>query len=502
MTLIFWKRLVMKNNKFKKYLERTGEVGRISGVNQSIISVTGLPSVRTKEMIVTENGERGMVYEVQKEEAQVLMFDLKRAQGGKRVARSGEFFKVPVSKGLLGRVANPLCMPIDGEGPIRGDKERMEIEREAPGITERVEVNRPLETGVTAVDLMVPVGYGQREMVVGDAKTGKTTILLQAITNQVRKGVICVYVGIGKETSALKAVESYFRKKEVFDGVSMITTSSNDYPTMHYLAPLSGMTVAEYFRDLGNDVLIVFDDLSNHSKAYRELSLLLKNPPGREAYPGDIFHLHAGIIERAGNIKGPDGGEVSITALPVAETLENDISGFIQTNLLSMTDGHIFFDINKLKKGQNPAINMSLSVSRAGNQTREDLDKEVAGKIRERLVQYRKVLEVTQFGAELSEKNRKILDFGEKIEVVFEQDTDQIISRTEQLFLFGLLFSGFWKDVPKNAVRKEVDIILKLLREDEIMPLDEIKRRINEIQEVEKLKDFCEDLAEKIEKYV
>ena len=492
----------MKNKKFKKYLEKTGEVGRISGVNESIISVSGLPSVRTKEMVMTEEGEPGMVYEVKKDQAEVLMFDLKKIQGGKRVARSGEFFKVPVSERLLGRVVDPLCLPLDGKGPVKGEKVRKKIEREAPGITSRVEVNRPMETGVTAVDLMVPVGYGQREMVVGDAKTGKTTILLQAITNQVRKGTVCVYVGIGKETSALKSVEGYLKKMDVFDGVSMMVTSSNDYPTMHYLAPLSGMTVAEYFRDLGNDVLIVFDDLSNHSKAYRELSLLLKNPPGREAYPGDIFHLHAGIIERAGNIKGPDGEEVSITALPVAETLENDISGFIQTNLLSMTDGHIFFDINKLKKGQNPAINISLSVSRAGNQTREDLDKEIAGKIRERLVQYRKVLEVTQFGAELSEKNRKILAFGEKIEVIFEQDADQIVSRIEQLFLFGLLFSGFWKDVPRAAVKKEVNVILSLLRKEELIASEELKEKINGIESAERLKDFCEELGLKIEKYV
>ncbi len=492
----------MENEKFKKYLEKTGEIGQISGVNESIISVSGLPSVKTKEMVITEDGEPGMVYEVKKDLAEVLMFDLKRVSGGKRVARSGEFFKIPVSRELLGRVVNPLCLPLDGEGPIGGKKERKKIEREAPGITRRVEVNRPMETGVTAVDLMVPVGYGQREVVVGDAKTGKTTLLLQAMTNQARKGTICVYVGIGKETSALKAVESYLKKMNVFEKLVMMVSASNDFPTVHYLAPLSGITVAEYFRDMGNDVLIVFDDLSNHAKAYRELSLLLKNPPGREAYPGDIFHLHAGVIERAGNIKGPDGKEVSITALPVAETLENDISGFIQTNLLSMTDGHIFFDINKQKKGQNPAINISFSVSRAGNQTRAMLDKDIAGKIRERLVQYRKVLEVTQFGAELSEKNRRVLDFGRKIETIFEQDTDRIISRIEQLFLFGLLFSGFWKDVPRQAMEKEIDIVLSLLKKGEVITFEELEERINRMENAEELKDFCEGIGLRMEKFV
>ncbi len=492
----------MKSKEFKKYLEKTGEVGYLSGASESIVHVSGLPSVRAKEAVITETGEKGMVYGIDQKEAEVLMFERGRMKGGKKVVRTGELFKVPVSRGLLGRIVNPLCLPLDGEGPVEGKKEKMKVEREAPGITERVEVNRPMETGVTAVDLMVPVGYGQREMVVGDAKTGKTTMLLQAISNQAKKGTICVYVGISKESSALKSVEGYLKNMNVFDKVSVVATSSNQPPTLHYLAPLTGMTIAEYFRDRGNDVLIVFDDMSNHAKAYREIALLLKNPPGREAYPGDIFHLHAALIERAGNIKGKDGGEVSITALPIAETLENDISGFIQTNLLSMTDGHIFFDINELKKGRNPAINISLSVSRAGNQTRESLDKDIAGKIRERLVQYRKVLEVTQFGAELSEENKQVLDFGKKIEVLFEQDVQELISRIQQLFLFGLLFSGFWKEVPVKTMRNEVDTILKEYHKGTVVDPEIVEERIEKIENAERLKEFCEDIGPKIEKFL
>ena len=424
----------MTDEKFQKHLQETGEIGRIIESKASIISVSGLPNLRSKETVITEDGERGMAY-VAGEESKILMFESEKAEVGKRVVRTGRLFSVPVGDELLGRIVNPLCESVDGEGPIEGEKRMERVEKEAPGIMKRIEINRPLETGVSIIDLMVPIGYGQREMVVGDAKTGKTTFLLQTISNQAKKGVVCVYVGVGKEIAALKEVEEYLKRMEVFDKVSMMITTSNQAPTLHYLAPFSGMTVAEYFRDKGQDVVIVFDDLSNHSKAYREISLLLKNPPGREAYPGDIFYLHAALVERAGNIELESGEEVSITAIPVAETMENDISGFIQTNLLSMTDGHIFFDINQLRKGRKPAVSTSLSVSRAGNQTRDDIDKDLAGKIRDRLVGYRKVLEVTQFGAELSDENQQVLDFGQKMMVLFNQDLNRLVSRPFQFFL-------------------------------------------------------------------
>ncbi len=491
----------MSDKNFEKYLEETGEVGRIVESKSSIISVSGLPSLRSKETIVTEDGETGMVY-VAGEKSKILMFENESAEVGKRVARTGNLFSVPVSDGLLGRIVDPLCNPVDGQGQIEGEKEKIRVEKEAPGIMKRIEINRPLETGVSIIDLMVPIGYGQREMVVGDAKTGKTTFLLQAISNQAKKGVNCVYVGVGKEIAALKEVEQYLKNMEVFDKVSMVITTSNQPPTLHYLAPFSGMTIAEYFRDKGKDVLIVFDDLSKHSKAYREISLLLKNPPGREAYPGDIFYLHAALVERAGNIKLENGKEVSITAIPVAETMENDISGFIQTNLLSMTDGHIFFDINELRKGRKPAVSTSLSVSRAGNQTRDSIDKDLAGKIRDRLVGYRKVLEVTQFGAELSDDNQRVLDFGKKLMTLFNQDLDRLVPRTSQFVLFGLLFSGFWKGVPQRTMESEIEIILDNLEAGKIISEEELNTKIDQMDNAEDLKDFCEDLAPEVEKLV
>ena len=492
----------MSNEKFEKHLQETGEIGRIIETQSSIISVSGLPNLRSKETIITEDGETGMVY-VAGDKSKILMFESEKAEVGKRVVRTGNLFSVPVCDNLLGRIVDPLCEPVDGEGPIEGEKEIHRVEKEAPGIIKRIEINRPLETGVSIIDLMVPIGYGQREMVVGDAKTGKTTFLLQTLASQAKKGKKCVYVGVGKEIAALKEVENYLKEMEVFEEVSMLITTSNQAPTLHYLAPFSGMTIAEYFRDKGQDVVIVFDDLSNHSKAYREISLLLKNPPGREAYPGDIFYLHAALVERAGNIKLDETGEeVSITAIPVAETMENDISGFIQTNLLSMTDGHIFFDINELRKGRKPAVSTSLSVSRAGNQTRDSIDKDLAGKIRDRLVSYRKVLEVTQFGAELSDENQRVLDFGQKMMLLFNQDLYRLVPRTSQFFLFGLLFTGFWKDVPKRTMENEIKIILDALENDEIIEKEELEKKIDEMETAEDLKDFCEDITPKVKKIV
>ena len=489
----------MINQEFEKYLKETGEVGYIVHSSNPIVYVSGLPSLRKGEAIVTEDGEYGMIFGMDKRKAEVLMFGTENIKGGKKVARTNELFRIPVSDNLLGRIINPLCLPVDNMGPISGEKKYFPIQSEAPGITQRAIVNQPMETGIMIIDLLIPLGYGQREMIIGDPKIGKTTVLLQTMSNQARKGTICIYVGIGKEISSLKSVEDYLKEMNVFDKVVMLITPSNQPSTLHYIAPFSGMTIAEYFRDKGNDVLIVFDDLSKHSKAYREISLLLKNPPGREAYPGDVFHLHAALVERAGNIKISEEKTASITAFPVAETLENDISGFIQTNLLSMTDGHIFFDINDLRIGRYPAINVFLSVSRVGNQTRQSLDKELAGKIKEKLVKYKKVMAVAQFGAELSKENQQILDFGKKIEILLNQDEKTIVSRSLQVLIFGLLFSEFWSEIPHKSMEIEIKKILKKFQEERFFGIEE---KIKSIKTMEELRVFCKEIIPKIESFV
>jgi len=347
------------------------------------------------------------------------------------------------------------------------------------------------------VDLLVPVGYGQRELVIGDAKTGKTTFLLQAMVSQAKEGIICIYVGIGKETSAVKIVEDYLKEMNVFDKTVMVIATSENPSTINYLSPFSGMTVAEYFRDRGEKVLIIFDDLTSHAKFYREISLLIKRVPGRSSYPGDIFHIQAAVVERAGNIKTPDNKEVSITALPVAETLENDISGYIQTNLMAMTDGHIFFDINVFREGKRPAINAFLSVSRVGNQTKTPIDKALAGWIKRKLVEYQRVMGLSQFGVELSLETQKLLDLGKKLEILFNQGPKTIIPRSLQLFLFGLIFFGFWEDKPQNVMKVEIDEILKKYKEG---VFSEVESEIKKIKNLEEFKSFIGEIIPKVKK--
>lgn len=482
---------------FKKYIEKTGEVGYIIYCSDPIVYLSGLPSLRMGEAVISEDGERGMVYGLDRGKAGILMFETEKIEAAKKMARTDDFLKIPISQSLLGRIINPLCLPLDKLGPVSGEKKHLPVQQKSIGITQRVKISEPLETGVMMVDLLVPLGFGQRETVIGDAKTGKTGFLLQTISNQVKKGTICIYVGIGKESPTLKSVESYLKEMNVFDKTIMMITTSNQSPTLHYLAPFSGMAIAEYFRDQGKKVIIVFDDFTTHAKAYREVSLLLKRAPGREAYPGDVFHIHATLVERAGRFRTLEDKEASITAFPVAETLENDISGFIQTNLLGMTDGHIFFDIDEFKKGRMPAINAFLSVSRVGNQTRKSLNKDLVDKIKKRMVSYRKVLEVAQFGSELSKENKQILDLGGKIESLFMQDFKTLIPLPVQLLLFGLLFSGFWKDVSRKAMEEEVVKLLKKFEKDGFV---EIEKKIEKMKNAEDLKEFCEEIGPELEK--
>lgn len=489
----------MVSEDFQKYLESTKEIGEIVHVAEPIVYLSGLPFAKPWEEIVSEDGERGMVFGLDRRKIEVLMFEMEKVEAGKKVVRTGEPFKIGISEKILGRIVNPLCKPLDGLGPILGEKEYLTVQRPAPGITQRVKVNRQLETGVTAVDLLVTLGYGQRETIIGDAQTSKENFILQTMAYQAKKGVICIYVGIGKKASFLKLIEAYLKDMKIFNNVALVVTTANQPATLHYFAPFAGMTIAEYFRDKGNDVIIAFDDFSTHAKAYREISLLTKRAPGREAYPGDIFHIHAMLMERAGNIRLENGKEVSITAFPLVETLENDISGFIQTNVLAMTDGHIFFDIEELKRGRIPPINTFLSVSRVGNQTKKDLDKELAGIIKQKLIDYRNALEVAQFGAELSKETQKILDLGRRIEILLNQDQKTLIPRAVQVLIFGLLLSGLWKDIPLNRMEKEIAKIYEIFQGENLKILEE---ELDKMKTVDQLKDFCEDFIPDLEKLI
>ena len=484
-------------NDFEFFLRKTKEIGYVHSFFHSVAYVSGLPGLTIDEMIITETGKRGIVHSLKEDLAEILMIDVENLKIGEKVTRTGRIFEIEVGPGLLGRIVNPLSMPLDTlEEPIRGEKEFREIKKEAPSFKERAMVNKPLETGVAVVDFLVPIGYGQRELVIGDAKTGKTTFLLQAIVSQVKKETICVYTGIGKKDADIKLIEEYLKKQGVFEKTVIVHTAPDDSAVLNFLAPFSGMNIAEYFRDQGKNVLLILDDLTTHAKVYREISLLLKRPPGRECYPGEIFYLQASLLERAGNIK-KDGKEISITVLPVAETLENDVSGFIQTNLIAMTDGHIFFDINEFRKGKRPAINAFLSVSRVGNQTKSIIEKELASLIRKKMIEYQRILELSQFGTELSKETQQLIEFGKKLELLFNQEPEKIIPRELQLILVGLLFSDFWTEKSLTKMKTEIDKIFENYMKKSWPRLEE---KIEEIKDLSHLKFLIKEISLEIEK--
>ncbi len=471
-------------------------MGRIISISHSVVYASGLPSLKLGEAVISESQKGGIVYGLDKNGAEILMFDVENLKTDEAIAKTGDYFKFPVNQNVLGRVINPLGKPIDGFGPVIGEKDFISIQNEAPNITKRARINKAMETGVVIVDLLIPIGYGQRELVIGDEKTGKSTFLLQTIVSQAKKGAVCVYVLIGKRTLDAKNIEEYLKEKGVFDNVAMVSATPDNPTSVLYLAPYTGMAIAEYFRDLGKNVIIIFDDLSVHAKAYREISLLLKRIPGRGSYPGDIFHLHAALLERAGNIKHGKNEEVSITAFPVAETLENDIAGYIQTNLMAMTDGHIFFDINEHRRGHRPAINAFLSVSRVGNQTKIPIERALANWIRKKLAEYQRASEIAQFGIDLPEHTREAIDTGEKIKSIFTQSPHTIIAREFQLILFGLLLADFWKNKNHEIMQKEIE---DLTKDYERGNFGDLTQKIKELKTTDELIAFVDNnLSNKI----
>ena len=448
---------------FNSYFKETGEIGYVQSIISSIFYVNGLPNARINELVVTENGMVGIVQGVMPELVEVMIFEGRDIIHDMKVVRTNEYFQVPVADAFLGRIIDPFGVAQDHLGLI--DEKLFKyrnVEPQAPGITQRVRVKRPLESGVMSVDLLFPVGHGQRQLVLGDPKTGKTTFALQAIVNQVKEGNVCIYVSIGKKKSDTKFVEEYLKSMKVFDKVIMVCASSSDPAPMVYLAPFSAMSIAEHFRDMGHDVLVVFDDLTTHAKFYREISLLSRRPPGRQSYPGDIFHMHARLVERAGNIKLPNGREVSITLLPIGETLDGDLSGFIQTNLMAMTDGHIFFDSAELKKGRHPAVSFTLSVSRVGNQTKKRLEREINFAIIQRITQARKAEELGRFGVELTPQTMALIKNSAKLDIIFNQDANVIYPQSFQIIILGLYLGDFWDQKDGRAIRDEIDKLFRI----------------------------------------
>jgi F-type H+-transporting ATPase subunit alpha len=445
---------------FSQYLEETKEVGIVREVLPSIVYVEGLPTCRPYEVVMFESGEIGQVISMNPKYLEVLLLSKASIKGGTRVTRTDRKMEVLVSDAILGRVVDPLGKTVLGAPMPRAKAEPRLLFITPGGIGERQNVSEPLETGVCIVDLNIPLGKGQRELVIGDRKSGKTLFLQQAVLTQALKGGICIYASIAKRWSDTLSTLAFFKKFGVDERVVMVVAGPADTPGLIFLAPYTALTYAEYFRDKGKDVLLILDDMTTHAKYYREITLSARRFPGRGSYPGDIFYVHSRILERAGKFaKG------SISCLPVAETTFRDFSGYIQTNLMSMTDGHIFFDGDLFARGKRPAVNTFLSVTRVGLQTQTNLVREINRELSKFLVVYEKLRQYMHFGSELSQETKRTLSVGERIESFFEQTGDAIIPLNINILLLGGIWAGLWRQAEIPQMKKEmyqkIDLYIK-----------------------------------------
>jgi len=441
-------------NDFNHYLETMEEIGFVDSSFYSIVYVTGLPQVHPSEIVVFETGDLGQVITLTSGFVEILLLTNAELRVGTKVVRTGKNFEVPVGEELFGRVISPLGAAYDRGKAITPLRTRP-VDTEPPRILVRAQVEKFLETGVTLVDLVVPLGRGQRELVIGDRKTGKTEFVLQTILTQASYGTICIYAVIGQKQIDIQKLSEFFQNNKIAKSTIIVASSSSDPSGLIYLTPYTAMAIAEHFKDQGKDVLLILDDLTSHARCYREISLLAKRFPKWSSYPGDIFYLHARLLERAGNFKNG-----SITALPLAESILGDLSGYIQTNLMAMTDGHIFFDIELYNQGKRPAVNPFLSVSRVGRQTQTPFLKDVGQEVSIFLVNYERMKQFLHFGAEVGENARKILALGERLDIFFNQGAGKTIPITANVILLTALWAGIWNDTRKEDLKREMESIV------------------------------------------
>ena len=438
------------------------EVGVVEKVGDGIGTVTGLHSAMAGELVELKGGVRGMVQNLRNDDVGiVLMSGEATIKEGDIVRRTGKLMEAPVGEGLLGRVVNPLGAPIDGKGEIQYAETRP-IESPSPGIADRKPVDVPLQTGIKAIDAMVPIGRGQRELIIGDRGTGKSAVAIDTIINQKGNGVICIYVAIGQKASTVARLTRTLEKYGAKDYTIVVAATASDSAPLQYLAPYAGVTMGEYFMDQGKDVLIIYDDLSKHAVAYRAMALLLRRPPGREAYPGDVFYLHSRLLERAARRNAEAGGG-SITALPIIETLAGDVSGYIPTNVISTTDGQIYLETDLFYAGIRPAINVGLSVSRVGGSAQIKAMKSVAGTLRLDLAQYRELAAFAQFGSDLDKATKAQLDRGIRMTELLKQPQYAPLSVEKQVISLYAGTKGFIDDIPVSDVGRFESELLKYI---------------------------------------
>ena len=487
------------------------EVGTVLNVGDGVAHVYGLENVEANELVVFDNGSTGVAMNLEESNVGVILLDkVNEVTEGMSVRRTGEIASIPVGEGLLGRVINVLGEPIDGNGPIEGEKYRLPLDRKAPGVIFRQPVKQPLQTGLKAVDSMIPIGRGQRELIIGDRQIGKTAIAIDTIINQRKnyeegKPVYCIYVAIGQKASSIAALVNTLRKHGAMDYTVIVAASASDSAAMRYYSPFAGAAIGEFFRDSGRDALIVYDDLSKQAVAYREISLILKRPSGREAYPGDIFYLHSRILERAAKIIENDEvaknmndlpealkpivkGGGSLTALPIIETQAGDVSAYIPTNVISITDGQIFLESALFNRGIRPAINVGISVSRVGGNAQIKAMKKIAGTLKIDQAQFRELESFTKFGGDIDPVTARVIDKGRKNERLLIQPQYRPMAVEEQVAVIFCGTKGLMASVPMTEVADFETSLLELLN----------ARHKEDVLAVIKSGQLTDDVAEKL----
>lgn len=447
-----------------RLLAKSSEVGTVKSIGDGIAVVEGLEHAAYGEILMFDNGIKGMVQDLRRNETGCILFDnADDISAGSKVARTGKTAGVPVGDAFLGRVVDALGRPIDGGDAIPADGYRP-VEEPAPGIIDRQSVDTPMETGLLSIDAMFPIGRGQRELIIGDRQTGKTAIALDAMLNQKGKNVICVYVAIGQKASSVAQLVENLRKRDAMDYCVVVSATAGEADTMQYIAPYAGCAMAEYYMHKGRDVLIVYDDLSKHAIAYRAMSLLLERAPGREAYPGDVFYLHSRLLERSAHLSDKLGGG-SMTALPIVETQAGDVSAYIPTNIISITDGQIFLESDLFFAGQRPAVNVGLSVSRVGGAAQTKAMKKAAGAIRLELAQYREMEVFMQFSSDLDDATRRQLAYGQGLMQLLRQEQSHPYSQHAQVLLLVSALGHVFLPVPPAQVRSTAQKLLAALEQ-------------------------------------
>ena len=451
----------------------TAEGGTVISAADGVVDVKGMDQAVYGEIVTFDNGAKGMVESVEPDHLGIMLFDKIEEVGvGTLVTRSGKRAGIPVGDGFLGRVISPLGEPIDGKGPIEAEGYNP-IEKQAPGILERQSVDTPLHTGILAIDSMFPIGRGQRELIIGDRQTGKTSIATDAILNQKDKDVLCIYVAIGQKASSIARVADDLQKHGAMSYTTIVAATASDSAPLQYIAPYAGTALAEYFMGKGKSVLIVYDDLSKHAVAYRAISLLLRRSPGREAYPGDVFYLHSRLLERSCRMRDDLGGG-SITALPIVETQAGDVSAYIPTNVISITDGQIFLESALFNAGNRPAVNVGLSVSRVGGAAQTKAMKKANANLRIELAQYKDMESFAQFSSDLDAETRRQLDHGKALMEMLKQPLYQPKSDAEQVVLLTLASHGVLDEIPTAELRTKTSAFVRQFRADVSGTMDKI----------------------------